>query len=176
MLQRLIASQASHAGLPSSANTFSFRTPTRAFTKPSNTAAPPTTPRSRSSAWTPRTSKSDGAGKYLHGVTGYARARRVRQPRHRRQDCRRPVRPREEDSLLRHLPRHADRRHRVRPSTSASSRARTPPSSRRKRLTPSSVCWKNSAKSATKAARCASARCPANSRPAPMLDGSTAHR
>jgi len=41
-----------------------------------------------------------------------SRPRRLRQARHRRQDRRRAPRPRVEDSVPGHLPRHADRRHR----------------------------------------------------------------
>ena len=45
----------------------------------------------------------------------HPRPRRLRQARHRRHAQRHPLRPREPGPLLRHLPRHADRLHRIRP-------------------------------------------------------------
>ena len=61
------------------------------------------------------------------------RSRRLRQARRRGQDRRDPLRARERRALLRHLPRHAARGHRVRAQHGAGSPTPTAPSSIRRR-------------------------------------------
>ena len=82
--------------------------------RPSTTAASPTGSRSTSIGSRRRTCRR--AGRESPGPRRrHPRPRRLRPARHRGQGPGRPVRPRDEGPLLRHLPGHAVRHHRVRP-------------------------------------------------------------
>ncbi len=94
----------------------------------------------------------------------HPRPGRLRQAGHRGQDPGRDLRPREQRAVLRHLPRHAGRRHRVRPLAGRAAEGPTAPSSRPTRRTRSSSAGASSARTTTWAARCGSARTAATSR------------
>ena len=120
---------------PSSASTSSCRTPTRASTRRSSTAASPTTARSscvyisaeelETERWPREIFDVDGilvpGGFGERGIEGKIR--------------RDPLRPRAQDPLLRHLPRHAVPGDRVRAQRAAARERDTRPSSTRRPTT-----------------------------------------
>ena len=91
---------------------------------------PPRRPASRSlGRLRARSTDERGAEQQLEQCDGILDPGRLRRARHRGQDPRRPLRARERGPVPRHLPRHADRRGRVRAPRGRHGRARTPPSS-----------------------------------------------
>ena len=89
----------------------------------------------------------EGAERVLGGRRRHPRPRRLRHARDRGEDRGDPLRPRTRHAVLRHLPGHAVRRHRVRPQRASGWRTPTAPSSTRRRRTRSSACWTSSSRS-----------------------------